>query len=306
MKKHRPILSYLVLAVATVGIVGMVFVRSRNLTAAEQTAMEERASLAAKRRGLDERLAAAERKQVELRAELDRLAIERAKPVGPPLRPTPPAPRSPSPEQVASQGKQFKARLAVKYAAFYRAAGFDEEMIRRFEQVLADHDAQENDLWIIARDTPRDDRTVVESIQRSDGTTVELRMIPAIAEIRRQQLAQFEADQIALLGEAGYRQLQEFQRDEGKRLVVSQLVSDLTLTAASLTPAQSGQLAAVLNGVDFGGKPAPGVAVWPEIMARAQNILSAPQLTALKNQVARAEHLAAMAAMTNLVEQEAK
>ena len=306
MKKRAPILSYLVLAVATVGIVGGGFVRSRNRTSAERTATEERASLAGRRHGLDEQLVASERKQVELRAELDRLTAEQAKAVGPPLRRALPPQRSLSAEQVATQGKQFKARLAVKYAAFYRAAGFDEAMIRHFEQQLAEHDAQENDLWTIARDTPRDDRTVMESIQFSNGTTAEQRLTPAIAATRRQQLAQFQVEQIALLGEAGYRRLQEFQRDEGKRLVVSQLVSDLTLTSTSLTPVQSGQLTVALNGVDFGGKLAPGVAQWPEILARAQGLLSAPQLAALKKQAVRTEHLAAMAAMTKLVEQEGK
>jgi hypothetical protein len=196
--------------------------------------------------------------------------------------------------------------MAMKYAAFRRAAGLGEATVRRFEQLLLDREAQESDLWAIARETPPGDRFEMVPVPRSDGVASEVKMDPAVAAIRRQQIAQFEAEQVALLGEAGYRRLLEFQRDEGKRLVVSQLVSDLTLSDSPLTPNQSGQLAAALKAVDFGGKQTPGVAEWREILARTQNLLSAPQLAALKKQAAKADHAAAMAALTKLVEQESQ
>lgn len=80
------------------------------------------------------------------------------------------------------------------YAPFYRAAGIDAAMAKRFEALLREHEEQQRDLQDIVGELPGGDRN--EVIVAPNGTERE-RVDPALTAMRRRMAAQWEADQIA-------------------------------------------------------------------------------------------------------------
>lgn len=83
-------------------------------------------------------------------------------------------------------------------------------------------------------------------------------------------------------------------------------MSDLTLTDAALTPEQTRQLAAILTEVDLAGETIPDEKQWPEILARASEVLTPLQLATLKRQADRAEQQAAVATLPKLLREQAR
>lgn len=293
---------YFGLAAMLTGVAGWLLYRSAQRRSDAQAIEAERGRLISTQRSLETQLAAAGRERAKSQAELEALAKTLP---GPPRPAGAPPRRVPDAAQLAARAKQARARLTLKYAPFYRAAGLDSATAARFEQAVFEYEAQENDVSEIALKLPPENRTERVPEPYEPGTESVL-MDPAIAAMRRRLAAQFEADQIALLGEAGYRRLQEYRREEGKRRVVEQLVGDLAVSEAPLTPAQTSQLAGLLAGIDFGGKRVPDEKPWPEILARAGGVLSAPQLAMLKKQADKAEHAAAHRELSRLLRERDK
>jgi hypothetical protein len=289
---------------ALVGLAGtLVWRRAHRRQAEQQAVAAERGRLAAAEQQLQARLAALARERTQLETELAAHVKQNARPPRrPPGMMLPPPPDA---AQLARQATQARARLALKYAAFYRKAGVGAATAERFESLLLEHEAQERDMNQIAIELPAEDRTEAVTEPYGPGAETEL-MDPAVAAMRRRMKAQFEADQIALLGEAGYRALQAYQRDEPKRQILDRFAGDLILTGHALTPAQSREIDAALAEIDFGGKMRPDKKLWPDILARMQDLLSAPQLAVLKKQSDRAESDAAQAAFSRLLREQAQ
>ena len=163
----------------------------------------------------------------------------------------------------------FRATLGQKYRQFYRALGLSPQQIGAFENLL----------------TARQEETIdVNAVASADGPDAR----PEIDEVRRQEDDDFRAAQIALLGEAGYHQLQEFNR----ALPVWNLVNVIEtppFPQDSLSPAQTQQLATILTGAS-GNFENGGVATldsidWNTALAQAQGFLSAEQMEGLKRLV---------------------
>lgn len=293
------------LAAAVAGAAGWLYFRSNQRRSDKESTTTEWARLASTRQSLETRLVSAERERAKWQAELERLAKARAPAAGPP-RPVGFPPRTaPDATQLAARAKQAKARLALKYASFFRTVGVDSVTAARFEQLLVEHEAEGIDLVEIARNLPAENRTEFVAEPYWPGSESAF-IDPAIAAMRRRMTAQFEADQIALLGEPGYRRLQEYQREEGKRRIVAQLVGDLAMSEVPMTPTQTKQLAGLLAVIDFGGKPVADEKPWPEILARARGVLSASQLAMLKKQADKAESYAAQEAFSRILRESGK
>ena len=71
---------------------------------------------------------------------------------------------------------------------------------------------------------------------------------PAVAGLRRQAEDQQAAAQIDLLGETGYQQLKEFERQAPMRSFVDALAGSLAVTGDPLSGPQAGQLAQIMAG----------------------------------------------------------
>jgi len=99
-----------------------------------------------------------------------------------------------------------------------------------------------------------------------------------------------------LLGDDGYRKMQEFDRVDSARQLAAQVASSLYFTEAPLAPAQSEQLIQILdsNRAPRGG-PQASPFDWDAVLAQARDVLSAPQLGAVNGLRVRAQLNQAMA-----------
>ena len=161
----------------------------------------------------------------------------------------------------------FRATLGQRYRQFYRALGLSPQQIGVFENLLTARQEEIIDLNAVAS---------------ADGPDAR----PEVEEIRRQEDDDFRAAQFALLGDGGYRQLQEFNR----MLPVWNVVAGIEVPVfprVPLSPAQTQQLTAALTGASDSYKNG-GVATldsidWNTALAKAQGFLSAEQMEGLKS-----------------------
>lgn len=271
---------------------------ARTAEAAASRARETRRALVAETAPLALELAVAERRLEELRARLGensppRPAIPAGASVGPGGRVTRSTPDSKDPPAAHAQAMELlKAGLPVKYAAFYREAGLTPDRIAKFEAILVEHDGRLRDIRAAEASIKLDRTTAVprEAIT-FDGRRVQVMQDPAIAALRREEDARFRSDQVALLGEAGYAALQDFENGSESRAFVGELVGNLALTAAPLSLEQGRQLTRVLVAAGFKLKVEPETADWARILARAPAVLSPVQFVEFEAQLARARSL---------------
>ena len=160
----------------------------------------------------------------------------------------------------------FRATLGQKYRQFYRALGLSPKQIGAFENLMTARQEEIIDLNAVALADGPDARPDVEAI-------------------RRQEDDDFSAAQLALLGEGGYRQFQEFNR----ALPVWDVVNGIqapTFPQEPLSLAQAQQLAAALTGASDiylnGGVATLDSIDWNAALAKAQGFLSDEQLDGLK------------------------
>ena len=180
--------------------------------------------------------------------------------------------------------KRFRAGLLLRYGSFYRAQSLSPEQIARFEELLSDQEGRRRDLAATA---------TARGLPPSD---------PAIATLRRENTERFKAEQIALLGEAGYAQLQEFNRDQAKRSIVAQLVSDLALSPTPLSSAQARQLNDTLDELKFKGVPGADRSQWDAVLARVKDFLAPAQLAELQFQAAKSQRQVAMDELSQMID----
>jgi len=93
----------------------------------------------------------------------------------------------------------------------------------------------------------------------------------------------------SLLGTAGYQQLQQYEQTVFVRTVASGLAGNLYDTDTPLSSQQAEQLTEIIAKNSSlppnSGPPFPGTVNWNSALDQAQGVLSAPQLTVLKNEV---------------------
>lgn len=166
--------------------------------------------------------------------------------------------------------RSYRASLSQRLLVYYQMAGLSPAQIASFEALATKHQAEATNLAAAA---------AAEGLDQSD---------PAIAALRQQQDEQFRADQIALLGDAGYRQLLDFNRSAKALDLVNgaaQLAAD---PADAYTSTQAEQLMQIVANASpqyqQGGAVDTTSVDWDRVLAQAAPILSPPQLDALRTQ----------------------
>lgn len=165
--------------------------------------------------------------------------------------------------------RNFRANLGQRFGEFYWLAGLSPPQIAQFEELAVRRQEAAVDLATVAS---------ARGLNDAD---------PAIASTRAQQDEQYEADQIALLGDTGYRQLQQFKRQEPAVGLLNNLAY-FTQAAGDGSPtrAQTGQLLQIIANASQSfqqGRSLDLASVdWDQVVAQAADILSPAQLNALK------------------------
>ncbi len=199
---------------------------------------------------------------------------------------------SPLAQRVMQQ--QQKLALDSRYAPLFKALNLPPDKLDKFKSLLLDKQTAVQDVMAAAFDQGID--------PRANGGEVRKMIASAQAEI--------DTNLKALLGDDAFAQYDQFQRTQPQRNVVNQLQQSLSYTAAPLSTAQADQLVAILTAntaarptgdgggpgmfADGGGRGGfgrggpmdggngGGATITTEAVSAAQQILSAPQLTALQ------------------------
>lgn len=280
-----------VVAVVAAGMAWRANHHAQRAQTAAATAVGERTRIDADAQRAADRIAQGEKRVAELQAALNALRAGQAAPVArrTPTQPAPgPALRRFDPLAQAAELKRYKAGLLLSYGSFYRKMGFTPDQIARFEELLSDQQGRRNDLSATV---------ATGGLTSSD---------PAIAALRRENTGRFKAEQIELLGEAGYAQFQEYNRGADRRFLVQALVKDLALSPTPLSSAQARQLGDILSEVGFKENPGANREQWEAILARAPGFLSSAQLAELRAQPAKSQFANTMDELSRLIDQAKK
>jgi hypothetical protein len=195
------------------------------------------------------------------------------------------------PRLQALQLNSKRANMAQSYGAFWRSLGLSPDQIERFQGIMMDHDARMMDLDAAAQ---------LHGPGKPD---------PAVDALRRETDDALRSAQLQLLGEAGYDQLQEYQRTLPVRTTVDGLAGSLALADLPLSPQQAERLVTIIansSSTYRDGGTAESATVdtdamwrgqreyqeaydWAPILTQAGEVLSASQVAVLAAQVAR-EH----------------
>jgi hypothetical protein len=140
-----------------------------------------------------------------------------------------------------------RTNLALSYGPFFQALGLTPEQADKFKDLMTDHAGKILDLRLIA-------------LAQGSGEPE-----PANAALQQQADDQLRAAQSDLLGEAGYQQLQQYERTLPARDQANALAGALALTSTPLSAAQAEQITQIManasSGYQNGGKadlPTPG------------------------------------------------
>jgi len=172
----------------------------------------------------------------------------------------------------------YRSRLIFSYGGFYRAMGLSAAQIAKFEEIRAQSRAHYEDIAMAGETLGFDAKG------------------PEVAPLIADNEARLRADELTLLGQAGYDRLQAYDQAAPERQFMSSLASNLLFTSAPLSSQQSEQLAQIVSATR---QPAPLSAAEPmapsgidfgEVQAQAANFLSPAQVTELSSTIAEAKH----------------
>jgi hypothetical protein len=214
--------------------------------AARQAEAAQRARLRAEIARARERLGAAESERAKLVAALDalRAAADAKTPVRPPVKALDDKQKAAlaaiaqmpwwdvvlerNPHLQALGRASRRTELASTYGAFWRKAGLSSEAIERFKDFALEAEERARDLRAVARE------------RRLADTD------PAMAALREQSEAQLAAAQRGLLGDAGWQELQNYERTSPVRSMLALVAGPLAFTDSPLRPEQADELTAVI------------------------------------------------------------
>lgn len=169
----------------------------------------------------------------------------------------------------------FQAGLPLRFGPLFKALNLAPAQIGKFESLASGHEEAQADIIATA---------AAQGVAPDD---------PAVALLINREDDQYQAAQRALLGEPGYRQLQQFDRIQPVGGIVDKVAVDVALTSTPLSDVQSSQLEQILAGTSSqfqGGGPAtPETIDWPAALAQARPILAPAQFTALGRAYATAQ-----------------
>jgi hypothetical protein len=174
------------------------------------------------------------------------------------------------PKLMAAFLKFFRANLRQRFGVYYQMAGLSADQIAKFEDLATGHQEDQMDLAATAAN---------QGLPETD---------PAIDALRKQQNDTFRADEVALLGEGGYQQLRQFNREQGAQAVAT-AVGQLALDSEPLSNAQAGQIMQIVSNASPSFQKGGSVDLqsidWDAVTTQAGSVLSGSQLEALTAQV---------------------
>jgi len=202
---------------------------------------------------------------------------------------------------------QQKSALDLRYADLFRRLNLAPDQVDRLKDLLIERQSAAADVMAAAREQGVDGRENRDELRQLVQSTQ----------------ADTEEAIRAFLGESGYNEYKTYEQTQPQRALVTQLETKLSYGGAPLQKAQMDQLVRILaetspqqgggrgagvmnfvsagRGFDSGG-PMPiggsfggGVQITDEAIARAQGVLSQPQLQSLKQMQAEQQAQRAMA-----------
>lgn len=247
----------------------------RDLTATRESERARAVILAgatesvSKRAQVEQRLVAAGEARDRARASLDTFKQKSVTPVG--ATPTPPVRQSggihelirndPEAETFFLAGR--RADLAAKYGPLIRALKLTPEAAAKFQDAF------------IRLEEDRMDLTAVLRSQEVEANA------QSVAKLQAEAQVAYEASQRTLLGEAGYRQLQDYERTSSTRGMVSAIAGVAAVERAPFTTQQADALVqAIANASENyrkGYQANHNEVDWSAVEAQARTILSPEQ-----------------------------
>jgi hypothetical protein len=282
MQKHIVIATGLGLALA----MGWAWQANRAKCERQQTlaaAVRQRAALVGETRGVEGRIATAERERAELQTTLDGLRAAQVAASAPAAaKKSAPAPAGPSTDELLAQEPKLqmlylasqRAGLATRYGPLFEALHLTSEQIAKFEDHILKRAEQRLDL-----------ESAMQALPGADNDR-------AAATLARQSAEEFQAAQIELLGADDYQQLRQYERSLPVRtLIVDRLGGELAATATPLTAPQAELLTQALANASSryqkGGVASKDTINWEAVLAQTPGLLSAAQLETFKATVVR-------------------
>ena len=169
----------------------------------------------------------------------------------------------------------YRAGLANTYGSLYRSLGLSTAKIEQFEDSMTEYAEARLDL-----------RAVVAA----DGLAGRS---PEIQEIKSEADENLRVEQIDLLGDAGYEQLQQFERVLPVRNFAIGVPRFSGYPPEPLTETQTQQLTAILAGASksyqTGGLATPDTVDWNTVLVQAHGILTEAQFEGLKTGIGQAD-----------------
>ncbi len=234
-------------------------------------------------RGVEVRFAEAEKNRVKLQAEFDRRQKTKGSMTGAAAsRPHDPATLMEQlramiqKQQEAEKDPRIqllqlavrRAKMAATFGLLFRTLGLMPGQIEKFEDNATRREEQQMDLW---------------AVMHEQGLTLQ---DPALAKLFLEIEPEYQAAQKELLGEAGYRKFQAYERVASMRDTVSRFAGVATVMGMPFTSSQAGQLAQILAGASNsyrkGGKADAFSVNWSLVDKQAEAILSDSQMTLIK------------------------
>jgi hypothetical protein len=273
---------FVVSAVVIIGVAAGVAWRNVRLARATESALTSLASqqtgMDTEMRRLEGQLAAAEMDRLALQSKLDALRKSRTRVAAAPV---PPARATSEHRSTIAERLQkepdtqrfylaaLKAEAAAKYGALFRALALSPTEIGKFQDILIKRDEQNMDLTAIKQS---------QGLSDQDATVMKL---------QKENEAEYQAAQQALLGETRYRQLQDYERTTYVREMVNGWAGGAVVEGRlPFTAPQAEQLIQVLANASSsyrnGGAVKPFEIDWDAADAQARSILSEAQFELFK------------------------
>jgi hypothetical protein len=171
-----------------------------------------------------------------------------------------------------------RVHLAAKYAPLFRTLGLSSAQSEGFLDITLKRLEQNEDLVAVVR---------------AQGLSVD---DPVVDKLGLQMRQECETAQRELLGEAGFRQLQDYERTADMRELVRSMAGAATVADVPFTPQQAEQLIQVLANANdkyrSGGKTSVQNTDWNAVEAPARAILSEAQYSLLPLSSRRLAHQA--------------
>ena len=182
-----------------------------------------------------------------------------------------------NPEYGHKYVEEYRAALGLQFGPFYRQLHLSAEQISKFETSLVELQQGLADIWTEA---------VSRGLSKSDTSVMRLGAEPF-------QLA--ETNLRGLLGDSGFEQYRQYDKERGTRDFVTSLAGNVYFTETPLSTVQGEQLARILKAntenkkipiKDEGSQTVYTLRPetdWTAVNAQAQSLLSPIQLAALKS-----------------------